>query len=211
MARPIRLGQLGKRLYQSAPAATVGALIVCVAIWAGTIAATVSAFSGPVAQAQTSEYEVKAAYLFNFGKFIRISGSPEPQHSTFDICILGRDPIGRAMDDIVANESIDNRPVRVARISDATQGRKCDIVFISPYEADSIREDLAVLDGADALTVSDAPDFLELGGMIQFVLEGDHVRFEVNLDAVERTHLVLSSELLRVAAAVKGKPAGVQP
>lgn len=150
-----------------------------------------------------------AAYLFNFGKFIRVAGTSEPQHPTFDICILGRDPIGRAMDDIAANESIGDRPVRVFRLSDASQGRKCDIVFISAYEGDAIREDLAVLDFADALTVSDAPDFLEHGGMIQFVPEDNHVRFEVNLDAVDRTHLVLSSELLRVAAAVKGKPAGV--
>ena len=64
------------------------------------------------------------------------------------------------MDDMVANESIDSRPVRVARIADATQGRKCDITFISSYEGDSIREDLALFAGADTLTVSDAPNFL---------------------------------------------------
>jgi hypothetical protein len=171
---------------------------------------TLAAASAGAAHAQTSEYDVKAAYLFNFGKFIRVAGAPQPQNSTFDICILGRDPIGRAMDDIAANESIDDRPVRVSRISDASQGRKCAILFISPYEGDAIREDLAVLGDADALTVSDAPDFLEHGGMIQFVPDDDHVRFAVNLDAVGRTHLVLSSELLRVAATVKGKPQGVQ-
>lgn len=166
--------------------------------------------TGRGAHAQTSEYDVKAAYLFNFGKFIRIAGA-QPSRSSFDICILGRDPIGRAMDDIVANESIDNRPVHVARIADATQGRKCEVLFISPYEGNAIREDLALLDGANTLTVSDAPDFLARGGMIQFVIEGDHVRFEVNLDAVNRTRLVLSSELLRVAASVEGKPSGVRP
>lgn len=211
MARPIRLGQLRERLRGKAPAATVGTLLACAALWIGMLAASVSALTGSDAHAQTSEYEVKAAYLLNFGKFIRIAGVPERPHSTFDICILGRDPIGRAIDDIVANESIDNRPAHVVRISDPTQGRRCDIVFISPYEGDSIREDLALLADSDALTVSDAPDFLERGGMIQFVLDGDHVRFEVNLDAVDRTHLVLSSELLRVAAAVKGKPLGARP
>lgn len=159
-------------------------------------------------QAKPSEYEVKAAYLFNFGKFMRVDGNPQPRRSTFDICILGRDPIGRAMDDIAANESIDKRPVRVSRIADARQGRQCDVLFISPFEGDAIRADLATLAGADVLTVSDAPDFLVRGGMIQFVLEGDHVRFDVNLEAVDRTHLALSSELLRVAAAVKGMPPG---
>lgn len=160
------------------------------------------------AQAKPSEYDVKAAYLFDFGKFMRVAGKSQPRHSSFDICILGRDPLGRAMDEIAANESIGDRPVRVSRINNAGRGRECDILFISPYEGDAIRSDLAALAGADVLTVSDAPDFLERGGMIQFILAGDHVRFEVNLDAVDRTHLVLSSELLRVAFAVKGMPPG---
>lgn len=185
--------------------------LFAVAVWLCVVTAGLCALTGagPGARAQTSEYDVKAAYLFNFGKFVRVAGAPQPRRSTFDICILGRDPIGRAIDEIVANESIDSRPVRVARITDASQGRACDIVFISPYEGDAMRADLAALGGAEVLTVSDAPEFLERGGMIQFVLQGDHVRFEVNLEAVDRAHLVLSSELLRVAAAVEGKPAGV--
>lgn len=182
-----------------------------VALWLSIITAWMCALTnaGPGLQAQTSEYDVKAAYLFNFGKFMRVAGAAQPQQATFDICILGRDPIGQAIDEIVANESIDGRPVRVERMTDPALGRKCEIVFISPYESGSIREDLAALDGANVLTVSDAPDFLARGGMIQFVLQGDHVRFEVDLDAVNRAHLVLSSELLRVAAAVKGRPLGV--
>ncbi len=77
---------------------------------------------------------------------------------------------------------------------------------MSATEGSHIREDLAILDNADILTVSDAPDFLQHGGMIQFVSISNHVRFGVNLDSVNRTHLVLSSELLRVAASVIGKP-----
>jgi YfiR/HmsC-like len=172
-----------------------------VAIWFCTLS------SGVWSQTKPSEYDVKAAYLFNFGKFMRIAGTAQAQRPDFDICILGRDPIGHVLDAIVANESIDHRPVRVARLTDPDRGRRCDIVFISPYEGEGIRADLAALAGTDVLTVSDSPDFLERGGMIQFVLQDDHVRFEVNLNAVDRTHLVLSSELLRVAAAVMGKPA----
>lgn len=170
-----------------------------------------SAAATVLAQARPSEYDVKAAYLLNFGKFMHVAGASPAHRASFDICILGRDPIGHAMDAIVKNESIDNKPVHVERIADASRGRGCDIVFVSPYEGESVREDLAVLTGADVLTVGDTPDFLERGGMIQFVLQGNHVRFEVNLDAVNRTHLVLSSELLRVAAAVKGKPAEARP
>jgi hypothetical protein len=166
---------------------------------------------GGPAQARPSEYQVKAAYLFNFGKFVRnTGGGPVAKGPSFDICILGRDPIGPVLDRIVAGEFIENRPVHVRRIGEPTQVHTCAVVFVSALEGGNLREDLAILDRSDTLTVSDAPDFLERGGMIQFVLLGDHVRFEVNLDAVHRTHLVLSSELLRVAVAVKGTPGGAR-
>lgn len=161
--------------------------------------------AGAWTQTKPTEYEVKAAYLLNFGRFTRYAGAA-PQRTQFDICILGRDPFGRVMDDIAARESIDNLPVRVLRITDATQGRSCAIVFVSLFESDKMREDLAILDGSDTLTVSDAPDFIARGGMIQLILQGDHVRFDVNLEAVNRHHLELSSELLRVAFSVKGGP-----
>ncbi len=166
---------------------------------------------GGWAQQRPSEYQVKAAYLFNLGKFVRSAGGgPVAKGPTFDICILGRDSIGPSLDRIVAGDSIENRPVRVLRLTDPTRARACAVVFVSAYESGNLREDLAIMAGSNALTVSDAPDFLDRGGMIQFVLMSDRVRFDVNLDAVNRSHLVLSSELLRVAAAVKGKPGGAR-
>jgi len=163
--------------------------------------------AGALGQARPTEYDVKAAYLLNFGKFMHLSaGSEALRRDTFDICILGRDPIGRTIDEIAENETIDGRAVRILRIADASQATTCDVVFLSAQEGDRVREDLAILSGSDALTVSDAPGFMRDGGMIQFVTEQDHVRFEVNLNAVERTHLVLSSELLRVASTIEGSP-----
>ena len=156
-------------------------------------------------QQKPSEYDVKAAYLFNFGKFLRHTDN-YVRTPTFEICILGRDPIGKTIDDIAANESIDNRSVRINRLPDVTAANPCAIVFISSYEQENIREDLAILAGMDVLTVSDVPDFLKRGGMIQFVMVENHVRFAVNLDALNRAHLVLSSELLRVASSIGGKP-----
>jgi hypothetical protein len=154
-----------------------------------------------------SEYDVKAAYLFNFGKFIRVNGTARPApRSTFDLCILGRDPMGRAIDDIAANESIDNRTVRIVRIADVSQAHGCEVLFIGSSEEAQLRENLAIIAKSDVLTVSDAPDFLDRGGMIQFVLQQNRVRFAINLDAVNRTHLVLSSELLKVASTIKGRP-----
>jgi len=162
-------------------------------------------------QARPAEYDVKAAYLLNFGKFIR-SSSSTVSRDHFDICVIGSDPMGHVLDSLSAGEQVDSRPVRIRRMNDAADARSCDIVYFSTGDTARIDSELAAFRNSDALTVSDAPNFLEHGGMIQFVLVAQHVRFSVNLGAVHRTHLVLSSELLRVALSVTGKTTGeVQP
>jgi hypothetical protein len=152
-----------------------------------------------------TEYDVKAAYLLDFGKFVRYTGQHESRTS-FDICILGHDPMGQTLDSLAANESIKNIPVHIRRLPDVSEAKTCAILFISASDQERLREDLAIVGNADVLTVSDTPDFLDRGGMIQFLLVSNHVRFAINLEAVNRAHLELSSELLRVAASVSGKP-----
>lgn len=158
-------------------------------------------------QSRPSQYDVEAAYLLNLGKFMHLApGSQALRRNSFDICILGRDPMGGTIDELAANNSIDGQAVHVLRDSNALNARTCAIAFISSHDELTIRDALSVLAGSDVLTVGDAPDFLQDGGMIQFVLDKDHVRFAVNLNAVDKTHIVLSSELLRVALFVNGKP-----
>jgi hypothetical protein len=170
----------------------------------GSFLALVTVTGSP--EGKPSEYDVKAAYLFNFGKFIRFpANSPSAQSATFDICIFGQETISRILEGVTHNEQIDNHPVRVVRTKGAYEDRSCAIAYISASEDERIESDLADVAGGETLTVSDAPHFLARGGMIQFVLVANHVRFAVNLDAIKRTHLVLSSELLRVAASVSGE------
>lgn len=162
-------------------------------------------------QAKPSEYAVKAAYLLNFGKFMRVPSSAESSVNSFNICVVGEDPFGRSLDQITTNEQIDGRPVRVLRLDEADP-RQCAIAFIGGSDERRIGQNIAALKDSDTLTVSDAPDFLKHGGMIQLLLVSNHVRFSVNLDAVRRTHLTLSSDLLRVAVSVSGNhPDEVQP
>ena len=158
-------------------------------------------------QARPSEYDVKAAYLLNFGKFIRMSPRP-PARAHFDICAIGTDPMGGALDSLAAGEQVDGRPVRIRRMNEAIDARSCDIAYLSTNDTGRLDSELAALGNVDVLTVGDAPNFLEHGGMIQFVMVANHVRFSVNLNAVHRTHLVLSSELLRVALTVIGTASG---
>jgi hypothetical protein len=173
----------------------------------GSFLALVTVTGSP--EGKPSEYDVKAAYLFNFGKFIRLpANAPSAQGGTFDICIFGQDPITQIVEGITHNEKINNRPVRVVRTKGVREDRSCAVAYISASEDEHIESDLTDLAGGETLTVSDAPSFLARGGMIQFVILANHVRFTVNLDAIKRTHLSLSSELLRVAASVSGKQPG---
>lgn len=157
-------------------------------------------------QGKASEFDVKAAYLLNFGKFMR-GANAAAASSAFNVCVVGDDRIEAALEGMVGGESIDNRPVRIVHVKDGTQARTCRIAYVSDSEGIQVDKDLEELRGADVLTVGDGSTFLAQGGMIQFLLLSDHVRFAVNLDAVKKTHLVLSSELLTVAYSIAGKPA----
>jgi hypothetical protein len=98
--------------------------------------------------------------------------------------------------------------MRISHVSNAEEVRSCDILFVGESEPSRIDHDLALTNGASALTVSAASDFLDHGGMIQFVVQQDRVRFRVNLAAVTRAHIQLSSELLKVAVSVTGVVGG---
>jgi hypothetical protein len=151
-----------------------------------------------------TDYDVKAAYLFNFGKFLR---QPDTQRQpSFDICVLGHDDFGGALDKLTANEQLNGLPEHTIHLDNAVAARRCAIVFISGSEADRLKQDLTDLAGYPVLTVSDVPHFVERGGMIEFQTQARHVRFSVGLDAVTKAGLGLSSELLKVALAVSGGP-----
>ncbi len=186
------------------------AACVCGSVAAATLCAIASL---ACAQAPVSADDVESAYLFNFGKFVRFADAePEAARQSFDICIVGEDPLGATLDELTAHEKLDGKPVRVLRLKAATEARDCAIAYFSASESSRIGPDLDALHGRPVLTVSDAADFLKRGGMIQLIIAGNHVRFAVNLDAVEDARLSLSSELLKVAVDVNGEPpAGVRP
>lgn len=150
---------------------------------------------------QPTQFEVEAAYLFDFGKFVSWP-AVEPANSPFLICILGQDPFGPVLDRTIAGETLGRRPVqdkRIARLQDASG---CSILYISSSESPRLSKILPAVQEAPVLTVSDIPDFVQQGGMIQFVLHDGRVRFDVNLAPTQKNGLAMSSELLKVAAHV---------
>ena len=158
-----------------------------------------------VAQNRT-EYQIKAAYLYNFAKFAK--WSPEAGVApNFSICVLGENPFGRTLETTVAGEKLDGKEILARHIKTPAEATGCHIVYVSRSEQARLAVLLPELAKHHALTVSDAPRFCERGGVIGFVMDGERVRFEVNLGAAHSSGLALSSELLKVALHVKNAPA----
>lgn len=173
----------------------------------GAALAIVSAFA-PALSSQSSaartgrtapEYEVKAAFLLNFARFVEWPSLGETSPGApFTICILGGDPFDQTIDQIVRGEKIDNRPLVVQRVH--RPENVCQVLFISSSETDVARILKQAAPGV--LTVGETPGFLRDGGMINFVVENRRVRFDINRAAAEHASLRISSRLLGVARAV---------
>lgn len=158
-------------------------------------------------QLRLSEYQVKAAYLYDFTRFI--TWPPETSNDKrpiFAICVIGKDPFGPILDATLAGEKSGSYNLVARRVSHPEEALACRILFIGESETDHLKDILAEMNRASVLTVSDIPQFSKRGGMIEFVLKGDKVRFEVNLTNAMNAGLTLSSDLLKVALSVKRNP-----
>jgi hypothetical protein len=155
---------------------------------------------------EPSQSDVEAVYLFDFGKFVRW---PENAASgPMEICVAGPEAFAGGLQSLVGNERADGRALAVRRVQRADETAGCSILYIDSSEKDRAAALLAAVADKPTLTVSDLPDFLDHGGMIQFLLISKRVRFAVNLQPVTKSNLSLSSELLKVAVSVKGQPEG---
>ncbi|HKW67293.1 MAG TPA: YfiR family protein [Terriglobales bacterium] len=149
------------------------------------------------------EYQVKAAFLYNFAKFVEWPSPAFPGSSApFRICVLGRDPFGDVLTNVVQGKSISGHAILSMHLQSPAEARSCHVLFLSQSDPETLKQGLDRLRGLPILTVGESADFLALGGMINFVLEEDRVRFEINLEAAERHRLKLSSKLLAVARLV---------
>ena len=149
------------------------------------------------------EYQVKAAFLFNFAKFAEwpadaFAGPGDP----ITICVAGDDPFGESLDNAVRGETVGGRRLAVERTRSLVKLRDCHIVFVARSERGRRHAILSSLEGASVLSVGEDDSFLTDGGVVRFVLDQNRVRFEINLAAAEGNRLKLSSKLLRLARAV---------
>lgn len=158
------------------------------------------------AQGVAPEYEVKAAFLFNFTKFVEWPPAAFiDEHSQLKICVLGENPFGKTLHSLMGEE-VGGRRLSLMRLESLNNLESCHVLYVSRSERDRLGQILAGVRNAPVLTVGDMPGFIDQGGMINFILEGSKVRFDINQEAAERTGIKISSRLLALAKHVKGRP-----
>jgi hypothetical protein len=154
------------------------------------------------ADEQPLEYQVKAAFLLNFTKFVQWPATAfADEHSPLAICILGEDPFGNTLNEMVKGEAVNGREIVIQRIARDPAPKACQVLFVARSEKEA-RRILAEI-GPGVLTVGEGAKFLQDGGIIAFVIQDRRVRFDIEQGAAARAMLTISSRLMSVARSVE--------
>jgi hypothetical protein len=155
----------------------------------------------------SQEYAIKAAFLYNFGRYVQWPPESFPRDDApLVIGVLGSDPFGALLDEIAETKKIEGRPIIVRRLAAMTTYKPCHILFVAASA--SAEDKLAAIKLAQrspVLLVGEEPGFAEQGGTINFFVDQNKVRFEINTEVAKREQLKISSKLLSLAKIVGGK------
>ena len=158
------------------------------------------------AQEPSAEYQLKAAFLYNFAKFIEWPANTFPDGTTpFVICALGNDPFGTSLD-AIAGKTIRDRTLVIKRIRSNGAVTGCQVLYVSPNELPQTTDLLRMVQNAPVLTVCDMDACAESGLMLNMRMVGNRVQLDINLEAVQHTPLKVSSQLIKLTRIVKGQP-----
>jgi hypothetical protein len=147
-----------------------------------------------------TEYQLKAAFLFNFAKFVEWPPAAFASNtSPIVIGVLGQNPFHDDLAQMVRNKTIDNHPLVIQEFRALAEATNCHILFVSTSEKDRLPEILKALKGASVLTVGEMDHFTESGGMINFVIKENKIRFQINSDQAAKAGLKISSKLMSLA------------
>jgi hypothetical protein len=157
------------------------------------------------ASGATLEYAVKANYLYKFAPFVVWPPSVLPADGgPLNVCVVGEDPFGSALDDAVRGQAVDGHPVVVRRLASITANPGCHVLYIGRTTGQHRAEILQLLRGAPVLTVTDEAAGFG-GGIIHFVVRDGKVRFGVDAGAAQASGLTISSKLFGLAVPVAGR------
>ena len=145
--------------------------------------------------------ELQAAFLLNFARFT--TWPTLPVSAPLTLCVFGDDRVVGALAEAVRGRTIEGRNLSAVRTSTGTDVHACQLLFVSASAFSAARSTLAGTRGLPILTVSDAERFAQSTGMIELSVRGDRMQFAINVAAVERAHLRISSRLLALATIVR--------
>lgn len=146
------------------------------------------------------EYQIKAAFLYNFGKFIDWPAeSFENESAPVVYCIIGQDPFGNILDKTVKGKTLKGRRLIIERRMTVSRLSSCHLLYISKSEQLRVEQIFEPIKYSSVLTVGDMEGFANLGGIINLITRGNRIIFQINIDAANRARLKLSSRLLKLA------------
>jgi hypothetical protein len=151
-------------------------------------------------ESQPTEYQIKAAFLFNFAKFVQwpptaFAGATSPMV----VGVLGENPFHDDLQRTIRNKTIDEHPLVIKEFRSPSEATNCHVLFISTSEKNRLPEILKSLKGTSVLTVGETEHFTESGGMINFVMRAKKIRFQINNEEANKAGLKISSKLMSLA------------
>jgi hypothetical protein len=180
-----------------------GRILARCLVFVGMVGAS-SCLAPSVCAKEFEEYRVKAAFLYNFAKFVEwpaqsFKGPDDP----IAICVAGQNPFGHMLEETVKGKTLEGRPFVVRNLPDAKQAGGCHVLFVSSSERKKVGSILESIRTPGVLTVGESEGFAMDGGVINFKLESGKVRLEINPDAAAKAGLSIRSNLLSLAQIVK--------
>jgi hypothetical protein len=162
--------------------------------------------SPSLSAAASKEYQLKAAFLYNFTKFTEwpVARLPEPD-SPIVIGVFRSNPFEAELENAVKNRKVNGREIIVKTVESVQTAKATHLLFIPAAEDEGLNDLLPALRTEGILTVGESSAFAKLGGILTFALEGDKLRFEINMDAADRAGLRVSAQLQKLAKAVRRK------
>jgi hypothetical protein len=168
-------------------------------VWGLCLVWLLTVGGGRAEDSKVSEYQLKAAFLFNFAKFVEWPPEAFTESSPFVIGILGENPFGADLERTLRDQTVNKHRLEIKELRSPLEATNCHILFISTSEKMRLPKIFESLGEAKVLTVGETDRFTETGGMINFVLERNKIRFQINNEAAKSAGLKISSKLLSLA------------
>ena len=192
-----------RALAESAVRSAASPAVLCFVLTPGLAAA---------AEDESLEYAVKAAYLSKFGLYVEWPATAfSSPSSAINLCIVGEDPFGAMLNEVVSDQRIGGRAILIRRLKTVGRDSGCHILYIGEADTQRVTQIIEAVRGSSVLTVSDAHEPGAATGIINFVIKADRVRFDIDDQAAAQNGLTISSKLLSLALSVKPRQAQEAP